>query len=46
MGGFVKELLKAVSKNKEGLVSIATTAGLTLTKGVLSKPGMGVHLEY
>jgi hypothetical protein len=46
MGGFVKELLKAVSKNKEGLVSIATTAGRTLTKGVLSKPGIGVYLEY
>ena len=27
MGGFVKELLKAVSKNKRGLVSIATAAG-------------------
>jgi hypothetical protein len=46
MGGFVRELLKAVSKNKGGLVSIATTAGLTLTKGVLSKPGIGVYLEY
>jgi len=46
MGGFVKELLKAVGKNKGGLVSIATAAGLTLAKGVLSKPGVGVYLEY
>jgi hypothetical protein len=46
MGGFVKELLKAVSQNQGGLVSIAAAAGLTLAKGVLTKPGMGVYLEY
>jgi hypothetical protein len=46
MGGFVKELLKAAGKNKGGLVSIATTAGLTLARGVLTKPGIGVYLEY
>jgi hypothetical protein len=46
MGGFVKELLKAISKNNVGLVGIATTAGLTLARGVLSKPGVGVYLEY
>jgi hypothetical protein len=46
MGGFVKELLKAVSKDKSGLISIATTAGLTLARGVLTKPGVGVYLEY
>lgn len=46
MGGFVQELLKAVSKNKAGLVGIATTAGLTLVRGVLTKPGIRVYLEY
>jgi hypothetical protein len=45
MSGFVKALYKAVGKNK-GLANIAATAGLALTKGVLSKPGIGAYLEY
>jgi hypothetical protein len=46
MGGFVKELMKGVSRNKEGLASIARTAGLTLANDVLTKPGIGAYLEY
>lgn len=46
MGGFFKELLKASGKNKVGLAGIATMAGLSLVKGVLTKPGIGVYLEY
>jgi hypothetical protein len=39
-------MVKAVFKDKWGLVGIAATAGLTLAKQVLSKPGIAVYLEY
>ena len=45
MGGFVKELYKAVGTKKR-IIEVAATAGLALTKGVLSKPGIGAYLNY
>ena len=45
MGGFVKELQKAIGTNKR-ILKVATTAGLALTRGVLSKPGIRAYLDY